>query len=599
MEGKFPLLYRYKTKLIVAFGLLILITLTSVGVIHYSNVREQLERSSKDNMERELEQMVTNFELRMGEITKLAVRLSAESEFQIFSSNLPFSPPEMLTTYQQRMDFETRNSGVYSVIVYDKDDIRNQVALYQATSKEADALRWKRLGLETAFSARANKWDLEGFTHRNGRTIPVLLYSQPIYRIKTYEVNPVAVLQISMGLDWMLTQLKDSTRQRMEYVITDAAGNILLSPNPEQVGGRLSSSESFGHRLQGESGFWQTGDKQIGMRKFQQQEWYLMGIASRSEIRSAAGKAVEESIMLGAVIFALGMTIAVTISHSVTQPIHLLRTAMRQLERGALDTTVEMTNKDEFGYLGKSFNHMAKQIKSLVEDNLQIELSRREAELIALQTQINPHFLYNALSSIDSLAAGLEDARIRSISHGLADMFRYSVSGNVMTNVQKELEYVELYLSIQKIRYERKLDYFIEMEAGLEPYELPKLLLQPIVENAVAHGIEMKAAGGYVRISVYSVSDAAMSIEIEDDGVGIEPERLEQLQRMFASDRFDSAQSSPRRPIGLMNVYRRIALLYEREGAMEITSSAGFGTVVKLTVPKRGGMPHDVQSRDR
>jgi len=244
--------------------------------------------------------------------------------------------------------------------------------------------------------------------------------------------------------------------------------------------------------------------------------------------------------------------------------------------------------------LGRSFNQMAQQIKTLVADNLQIELARREAELIALQTQINPHFLYNALSSIDSLAAGSQDARIRTISHGLADMFRYSVSGDVMSDIRQELEYVELYLSIQKIRYEEKLDYVIQCDEGLDAFEIPKLLLQPLVENAVAHGIEMKARGGYVSIGVRSLSDTAIAIEIEDDGVGIDPERLDRLQRMFVSDRAELMQPGSRRSIGLMNVYRRIALLYDGEGAMEIASSVGFGTVVKLTIPKRGGVRHDV-----
>ncbi|MDF2925512.1 MAG: histidine kinase [Paenibacillaceae bacterium] len=581
----------YKVKLIAAFGLLIILTLASVGTINYVHVRGELEKSSQANLEQTMDQLVSHVELRMTEINKMAIRLAGDTEFQTLTENLPDAPYELRSMIDQRIEFEARNSEIYTVTIMDNEYADTFSELHTPPISEGDSDRWRRTGISAAFLDNRSKWSLEYFQHRNGELIPVMLYSHPIYRIRTYEVKPVGVLQISMSLEWLLNQLDNRKGNNARFAITDGDGRNLLSVAKEELGAPFIPAEEFRRELGLGNSVWRRGGETVTVKHFAGQTWFLTAVKPDHDVIAGANKALRQSLLVAAGIFIFAMGLAVVISHSVTRPILLLCKAMGQLERGMLNTTVEIPGRDEFGYLGKSFNSMAMQIKTLVADNLQIELSRREAELIALQTQINPHFLYNTLSSIDSLASHLKDNRISTISQGLAHMFRYSVSGNAMSSLQEEIRHIELYLSIQKIRFGAKLDFIIDLEEGMEHYEVPKLFLQPLVENSVVHGIEPKAEGGYVNLLARSVSETHLCIEIEDSGTGMPEEQVRALNRMLEEGRSEVKPGS-RRSIGLMNVYRRVALLYGSDGEMAIASSEGFGTVIRLVIPKKGMVDH-------
>lgn len=226
----------------------------------------------------------------------------------------------------------------------------------------------------------------------------------------------------------------------------------------------------------------------------------------------------------------------------------------------------------------------------LLDKQNAIRLSTKQAEFLALQNQINPHFLYNTLEAIrgDALCAGLEN--IADITEALSTFFRYTITetGNLVT-LENELENVENYFKIQQYRFGEKLKMEINLpknEADVLSFQFPKLTLQPLIENAVFHGLEKKAEGGIIKVNVETTIDKVL-ISIEDNGVGIDEELLGEINYKLdhVSVNFISDDKKKRGSIALYNVCRRIKLLFGEEYGIHIYSMINIGTDVRITIP--------------
>jgi two-component system LytT family sensor kinase len=222
--------------------------------------------------------------------------------------------------------------------------------------------------------------------------------------------------------------------------------------------------------------------------------------------------------------------------------------------------------------------------RSLLEKEIKnAQLSLKEAELKALQAQINPHFLYNTLDSIQWLAVlqGAQD--IQKTIQCLGQLLRHSLDRrSVIVNVSKELEQIRSYLFIQKMRYGEKLSYRINLEPGVLDFELPKLVLQPIVENAILHGVEPKAGSGKVSIEGWLASGDQAVIDVTDDGVGMAEEALAGLKATLCGQE----QAEAAQHLGLANVHRRLQHFFGEEFGLEVSSRPGAGSTVRIRIPR-------------
>lgn len=230
-------------------------------------------------------------------------------------------------------------------------------------------------------------------------------------------------------------------------------------------------------------------------------------------------------------------------------------------------------------------------LNGMIDRQNMISLSTKQAEFLALQNQINPHFLYNTLESIrgDALMIGADE--IADITEALSVFFRYSITNTKnMATLAEELDNVDNYFIIQKYRFEDKLDLevrYLDDEALLMRTPCPKLSLQPIVENAIFHGIERVRGGGKIIITVMNVDDT-VHVNVSDNGKGMEPETLHalnaQLRRAAAGADEESGQKK-KGGIALRNVSRRIKLLFGEEYGLLVSSAPGLGTSVEMTLP--------------
>lgn len=242
-----------------------------------------------------------------------------------------------------------------------------------------------------------------------------------------------------------------------------------------------------------------------------------------------------------------------------------------------------------------------KHIDSLLDERNMIRLSTKQAELLALQNQINPHFLYNTLEAIrsDALCAGLDS--IANTTEALATFFRYTISdmGSLAT-VETELDNIENYFSIQKYRFGDKFAMNVDYspDDDILSLKLPKLTLQPIVENAIFHGLESRAEGGRIDISL-EITAKALYISVRDNGVGISEDRLEEINDRLAhvslSGEGENETARKKGGIALNNIARRIRLLFGEDYGLHLYSISGTGTDVRIKVPIIRGT--DVQRR--
>lgn len=297
----------------------------------------------------------------------------------------------------------------------------------------------------------------------------------------------------------------------------------------------------------------------------------------------------ETMAISGVMILAVAITLIVTllllnrILTGVVKPLKKLEKYMVQVNPDNMDQRMEILTDDEIGHLSMKFNQMMNRIRNLKEQVIEEQEDKRKYELQALQAQINPHFLYNTLDSIIWMAE-TNDSNIVAMTEALAKLFRISLNkGNEEISLERELEHVKNYLIIQSMRYADKFTYEISAEPGVERCRTIKLILQPIVENCIYHGIKKKRGTGKITIRAYR-REQNLIIEVSDDGCGMP----EEICRKILSDEIESENISGS-GIGVKNVNERIQLRFGKKYGLSYSSEEGVGTTVTYVLPYNEG----------
>lgn len=281
-------------------------------------------------------------------------------------------------------------------------------------------------------------------------------------------------------------------------------------------------------------------------------------------------------------VFVLAVFINNIVKHLLKQFYEILR-SIRKVQKGDLDVVIENCGGDEMGELGTQINKMLERIKQLMEDNLNREMLAKNSEIRALQNQINAHFIYNVLESIKMMAEVDEEYAISDAVTSLGKLLRYSmkwVSGNVL--VEQELEYIKNYMALINLRFDYEIYLSLNIPELILKQEIPKMSLQPIVENAIYHGIEQMAED--TNIYIKGLLDGGdCLIEITDAGKGMTEEEVERL-RLKIAGKMDSSGGSGN-GIGLKNVQDRIHIAFGEKYGIEIASKLGCYTKIRVRIP--------------
>ena len=299
-------------------------------------------------------------------------------------------------------------------------------------------------------------------------------------------------------------------------------------------------------------------------------------------VYTADALSVSSGIMLGAVIIILvSVAITVYVSGTISRPIEQLATVMNTSGIKNLSNRVAISGQDETAQMGQAFNSLMDHLKDSIEKEYLMAIKQRDTIIKALQEQINPHFLYNVLQSISSMAAlhGVSD--VVTMANALGNILRYNIRGSdFRASLREEAAHVENYLAIQKIRFGSRLDYQIFIPEYLMNEQIPRVTLQPMVENAIVHGFADKTETGHIYVTAY-MREGCLMIEVTDDGNGIEKESLIKLQEELSMP--DITMITPAEHIGLSNLNARLKLLFKK-ARLEIDSDVHEGTVIRVII---------------
>lgn len=412
---------------------------------------------------------------------------------------------------------------------------------------------------------------------------------------KIYDENnrkEVGCIIVDLSCNTLGNLLQDMNNNKgQKVVIVDDNKTIVYHPDSRDIGTQFRS-DYISDALMRKSGYLESEkeNKFVAFSTSEITKWSVIyeleATALLSDIRNLRIVIIATTLLC----IIVSLYLAFTVKRSMTEPITQLQKKMKQVGKGDFDIDVDTGTQDEIGQLASSFDKMVKKTKQLIDNVYQSEIYQKEAELNALQAQINPHFLYNTLQTIDMMAEAEGADSISDACQALSKMYRYSINrGQEYVSLKEEISHIKNYMIIQKLRFGKKIDIFYEVETGCCELLIVKLLIQPLVENAVVHGIEKSIGKCQVVVRAYQ-KDEKLVIQVEDDGDGIPGERLEQLNnRLENYSRNDIVHKvsyeGTHSSIGLENTNARIKLYFGEEYGIRISSKEGVGTLVELNLP--------------
>lgn len=310
--------------------------------------------------------------------------------------------------------------------------------------------------------------------------------------------------------------------------------------------------------------------------------WKIVGVTYPKELVGDKAKMQLSAALWGGLCLVIALGLSVLLSFTMARPLKRLDAHMKQVEKGNFDIRVDVTSTNEIGKLARTFNLMIAKIRELMNQKLRDEEIKRTSEIKALQAQIQPHFLYNTLDSIIWMAETNKMAEVVKMTTALSRLFRSSIGqGEEEVPLSVELEHVGNYLTIQSMRYRNRFVHRIDVPEELRDARIQRVILQPLVENAIYHGMRNKAETGEIVVSG-RLAGSLLELTVADDGAGMTPEQV----RTILSERKASESGTG---MGVLNVHRRIQLFYGPQYGLEYRSEREEGTVVTLRVPWRKG----------
>jgi len=292
-------------------------------------------------------------------------------------------------------------------------------------------------------------------------------------------------------------------------------------------------------------------------------------------------------IAISATSLVIALILSWVLSHYLTQPIVELSRIMSEQQGSDLEACERYpARSDEIGILYNEYNNMVEKLNTSIKMDYQNKLIALDSQMKSLEARINSHFLFNTLASFNSIAEIDGSDRLSTMSIALGNMFRYTIkTKSELVTIQDELNHVNDYVSIQKIRFDNKFDLIVTIPEAMKGLTVLKLILQPLVENAITHGLKHCQTGSRITIDGYT-KDSLIFIRVSDDGQGIEPGQLEELQKLLQEEAaFTELGHRNNQSIGLKNINTRIELYYGKGYGLTIESEPGMGTSILIKIP--------------
>ena len=557
--------------LLVSFILIICVLL----IIFFSSAITDTTTSS---MEEIMTQLNSNVDYYISEITDIAdyVRnLSRETDKQ------------SRTAIRERMN----------TLIATRDDI-TRIAIYDLKGNRiltTDNKKWNEIDDVTDELWYIRALEGEGdffFSGPSPQRLPsgenslIISYSQMINYGDASTETMSAILLIDLNFNAISTISDRAKLSKSGYVYFLSNDNeIIYHPKQREIaeGSFTEDLESVEKHVYGTYISEYRGQRRLTIiQSVYQTRWRIVGIAYMSELTAAVNSFSIILLLIGFLMTIISVIVITAMTGRLTKPLRKLEAAMRTVETGNFNVKVPDGESREVQSLASSFRLMVRRISELMDKVKATEAVKRQRELDALQAKINPHFLYNTLDSVVWMAEKGDKEGVIKMVTSLASLFRISIAkGKDIITLKEELSHVKSYLEIQALRYKDKFVWSIDLPDEIADCPVIKLIVQPIVENSIYHGIKYLLDEGVIDITV-SEDGGKIKIRIADNGVGMKEETLKSLLDPGKSHEHLNDGNG----IGLLNIDERIKLCYGEEYGVSIKSELDEGTVVTLTIPK-------------
>ncbi|WP_407271174.1 sensor histidine kinase [Radiobacillus sp. PE A8.2] len=404
------------------------------------------------------------------------------------------------------------------------------------------------------------------------------------------DLSDLSYIQVYLDGNAILEKIKTITLGKTgRFFVVNNQGEIMIDPVIENINKTISNPALSQYVLNSDAlefEYEEKGIKHYGVKQPLTNGWTIIGVVPVDEITGELSKIQRTSVFTSTILAAIVIIIGFVVATRVTKPIKVLTNQMKLVGEGNFKARTSVDTSDEIGMMSNQFNVMTQQVEQLMDQVKKEQIQKRDADLRAVKHRINPHFLFNSLSTIRWLVKFNQYDRANSALVALSRLLEANMGkkGTFVT-VDEEIDFVKKFIELLEIRYEQSFHLNVKIDAGVADYKIPQMLLQPIVENAIFHGIVPTANTGKIEIYGRQLAEG-IELSVYDNGIGMKEERIEQIIT-------ESKQDKSIVGIGLLHVFESIDLYYSPDSTVNIYSNAG-GTMVKIIlIPKKQRWDHE------
>ena len=528
-----------RSRLLLYFLVLILLPTSIISFTLYSKSTQIITDKINSSLEEKLSIIDSSIQQKLEAINDISNEIYLNPDLlNILSSQHPYSMSEIISEMSlvdkllENYSVTTASQAVLVPRIYIVN--RPEYIMYSFSDKVSDisAIEKAAWYMKLPHKVRYTVVGLDqiSISSNNINTIKI---AKRLYGLSDMRIQFGGVLTMDVEIDYFNNILNSSkpTAGSLTYVL-DPDGVIMLSSDISRIG-QNSADKSYAGILadmpSSPGGSFKEDNMLISYKKIQPLNWTVVSLIPLEELNKELNSFNSIIFFVIGICSIFALLMALFLSDNISYPIRKLVKSMSKVQNGNFDISLEYKRNDEFAYLFNSYKKMVHDIKELITKLYTSEKNKRDAEMKSLQSQINPHFLYNTLDSVNWMAVDLGAENISTMVTSLSDFFRYSLSkGKNIIPLNDEKIQVESYLQIQKIRFRDKLDYKVDLPADILGYLTVKLILQPLVENALLHGINKRRGMGFISVVGEKVENNIV-IRVQDDGVGANVDELNSI----------------------------------------------------------------------
>lgn len=555
----------------IAIVILSLIVVTGVSYVNYNNTTSEIVQNSSKEINK---QIILNFENYIASVIDTADYIQQKTiEYGLRNQN-----DQLSDVYLQATEVQT---DIESIVLLDL--MGDAVIQSNSTPLSPSDLTTKDWFLD----ADENK-DIYHFSSPhiqdifdNSRVSVITVTKLVDYYLNGEKYNGILVVDINIS---NIITLTDTTNlgDGGHIVILNDDDSLIYTNNDFCDDGECPSIDLAKDLFGGESVDIEGISMYANVNTLYATRWRMATFINTEILRQTSNRNLIILSILTMSTIVITVFVTSIVSRRISSPINKLKDHMQLIESGEFYREIEIDGQKEVIVLARSFNSMIVEMRRLMDRVVEEQRAKRRTEFLALQNQINPHFLYNTLDSIVYLSENEMNDKVIQMVIALSRFFRIAISrGDNIIVLKEELDHARNYLLIQQIRYNEKFVYRFEVDPEVEHCNVVKLSLQPLIENAIYHGINTEYKQGQIIIRAYQ-QENRLVLEVEDDGYGIEDDNIAELYQRIKVDKSGNS-------IGLRNVYQRLCLYYGEEVGFDIISTLDESTIVRITIPMEGG----------